>query len=68
MIGSIQRSELRKALNIPEQYEILLVLALGTPLEEVRIEKLKSDGDIRYWRDDQETHHVPKRSLDELII
>lgn len=68
MIGSIQRSELRKALNIPEQYEILLVLALGTPGEEVRIEDMKSGGDIRYWRDDQGTHHVPKRSLDELIL
>jgi hypothetical protein len=26
------------------------------------------DGDVRYWRDDQGVFHVPKRSLDELIV
>lgn len=68
MIGSIQRSKLRKALDIPEQYEILLVLALGTPAEEVLIEELKSEGDIKYWRDEKGIHHVPKRSLDDIIL
>jgi hypothetical protein len=26
------------------------------------------DGDIKYWRDEQDVHHVAKRSLDELIL
>jgi len=26
------------------------------------------DGDIRYYRDAEGVHHVPKRSLDELIL
>ncbi|MHC4945841.1 MAG: nitroreductase family protein [Planctomycetota bacterium] len=68
MIGSIKRESLRKALAIPDRYEILLVLALGRPAEEVKIEELDSEGDIKYWRDDQGVHHVPKRSLDEIII
>ena len=68
MIGSIKREALQKILNIPEQYEILLVLALGKPAERVVTEPIGEDGDIRYYRDDDDVHHVPKRSLKELII
>lgn len=68
MIGSINREELRKNLNIPEHLEILLILALGKPKEKVIIEPMGADGDVKYWRDDQQIHHVPKRSLEDLIV
>jgi len=68
IIGSIQRDKLRKALDIPSRYEILLVLALGKPRETIVIETVGSGGDIKYWRDSESVHHVPKRPLDEIII
>lgn len=68
MIGLIQREELRKTLDIPAQYEILLVIALGKPREQVVIDEVGPTGDIRYWRDGAGVHHVPKRSLQELIL
>jgi len=68
MIGSVDHTGLRKALDISEQYEILLVLALGKPKETVVLEEVGPDGDIRYYRDAEGVHHVPKRSLDELIL
>jgi nitroreductase len=68
IIGTVQRDRLRRELNIPPRYEILLVLALGKPKEKVAIESVESDGDIKYWRDDEGTHHVPKRALDDIII
>ena len=68
MIASFQKDGLRAALNIPDQYEILLVLALGKPIEKVVIDPLSPDGSIKYWRDEQQVHHVPKRSLDDLIL
>jgi nitroreductase len=68
MLSSIQREPLRKALQIPARYEILLVLALGRPKEKVVIDPVGPDGDTRYWRDAESVHHVPKRSLDEIII
>lgn len=68
MIGSIQRDALRAALQIPERFEILLVLALGRPRETVVLEPVGDAGDIKYWRDRADVHHVPKRALDELII
>ncbi len=68
MIGAINRDGLRNALKIPDRYEIMLVIALGKPKENVIIEELGEDGDIRYWRDKDRNHHVPKRSLDDLIL
>ena len=68
MIGSIDRSELRQVLGIPEQCEILLILALGKPKETVVLEEVGPDGSVEYYRDAEGVHHVPKRSLDELIL
>ena len=56
------------SLEIPDEYEILLVLALGKPVEQVVIDPVGEDGDVKYWRDADGVHHVPKRSLDELIL
>lgn len=67
IIGSVQREKLRSILRIPERYKIIQVLALGKPAEEVVIDEVV-DGDIKYWRDENGVHHVPKRGLDELII
>lgn len=68
MIGSVNRKELRSALSIPEQYEILLVISLGKPKENVIIETIEPDGDIKYWRDEDGNHHVPKRRLEDIIV
>ena len=68
IIGSIQKPELREALEIPPHFDILLVIALGKPNETVMVEEVGSDGDFKYWRDEKDIHHVPKRTLDEIII
>jgi nitroreductase len=68
IIGSIDKQRLRAALGIPSPYEILLVLALGIPKETVVIDTVSPDGDIKYWRDRHDVHHVPKRGLDDIIV
>jgi nitroreductase len=68
MIASIQRNQLRDALDIPKKYEILLVIALGKPKEKVRIETVEDEENIQYWRDENSIHHVPKRLLEEIIL
>jgi nitroreductase len=68
IIGSIKRDKLREDLTIPEHYEILLVIALGKPTEKVVVTELEPDGDIKYWRDEKDIHHVPKRRLVDLIL
>jgi nitroreductase len=68
IIGSVRRNELSRELNIPDQFDILIVIALGKPKEQVVIETVGADGNIKYWRDEQGIHHVPKRTLEEIII
>jgi len=68
MIGMIKRTKLRDILNIKEHFKILLVLALGKPKEEVMIETVGDDDNIKYWRDNDSVHHVPKRKLEDIIL
>jgi len=68
IIGSIKKEDLSRLLMIPDQFEILLVIALGKPKEKVIIEEISSDGDIKYYRDVNGIHHVPKRKLEDIII
>ncbi|MEK7353961.1 MAG: nitroreductase family protein [Chloroflexota bacterium] len=68
MHGSAKKPEMMAALNIPAKYEIQLVISLGKPKEKVVLEPLGADGKTTYYRDAEQTHHVPKRSLNEIII
>ena len=68
MIGSINRKKLRNILNIPVHIKILLVIAIGKPNEEIVIEKVDKNNNIRYWRDEKGVHHVPKKNLKDIII
>jgi phosphoserine aminotransferase len=69
MVGMVHRKELRKVLNIPERYDILLVLTLGKPKGTAVIEDLSSNPDKqRGWWDEQGRWHIPKRKLEDIII
>lgn len=68
MFGSFDREGLRKDLQLDEGYQLLMVLALGKPKESVVLEPLGASGDIRYYRDADGVHHVPKRSLDAVLL
>lgn len=68
ILAAIDKEGLRQTLEIPPRYEILLVLALGKPKEKVVIETVGPSGEIKYWRDSKEVHHVPKRPLNDIII
>lgn len=60
-IASVDRDDLRRILNIPGDYEIPLVLALGYP-DERPIEQ-SFNGSLKYWKDENGVLHVPKKKL-----
>jgi nitroreductase len=67
MFGAVKREELAARLSLASYLPIALVIALGAPVERVVLEGLADDGSIRYYRDSQQVHHVPKRSVDQLV-
>ena len=67
MILNFPREELTERYRLSEKYRIELVISLGTPAEKVAIEDVK-DGDVRYYRDGNGVHHVPKRRLSDVLL
>ncbi|MCB2180682.1 MAG: nitroreductase family protein [Desulfobulbaceae bacterium] len=68
IIASIDRQKMRKRLKIAASLKILVVIALGKPKETIVIDEMGNDGSIKYWREPNGTHHVPKRSLKDIIV
>lgn len=68
VVGSIKRKELAESLRISDRFEILLAISIGKPKETVVLETAKENEDIKYWRDNAGVHHVPKRTLNAVIV
>ncbi len=69
MLLSFSHEVVRQALDLPETYEPLMVLALGVA-KETRVLETADGGptETHYWRDGQAVHHVPKLALDRLLV
>jgi len=65
-IGSIAPG-LREVLGLDDHLQILLVVALGKPAETISLDEQGTGEDIKYWRDADQVHHVPKRPLQDII-
>ena len=68
MFGAINIKKLKSVLDIPDHLEVKLVVALGKPVEKAVIDDMGPDGSIKYFRDEDQIHHVPKRPLDTLVF
>ena len=67
MIGAFNASEVKQALNLDDRYAPQLLIALGKPAENIVLTEAVA-GDVGYWRDEENVHHVPKRKLEDLIL
>ncbi|MCJ7764095.1 MAG: nitroreductase family protein [Dehalococcoidales bacterium] len=65
VLTGINRKKLRRALNIPDRYEIAILLALGFPDESPVVEV--ATGSVERWVDDKGALHVPKRRLEDVL-
>jgi nitroreductase len=66
--AKVQRRKLREELDLPTRYEILLVVAIGKPGEKIVLEPQEAGSDGYGWHDEAGNYHLPKRSLDSVIL
>jgi len=67
ILGSVNKEKIKNNLQINEDLDVVHVIALGKPKETIVIDEM-IDGDYKYWRDENQVHHVPKRSINDIIL
>ena len=68
MIGNFNAASVKETLELDENLQPLLIVAFGKPDEEIIITEPGKDGSVAYYRDDEDLHYVPKRSLEDIVI
>ena len=66
-LGAIDRTEISKLLNLPENLKLVYLLAVGIPAQESKVCDM-DNGDVKYFVDSNGVLNVPKRSLEEIIV
>ncbi len=56
---------LKQVLNIPDKYDVALVIAMGYP-DESPVAEVATDS-VDLWIDSQGVRHVPKRKLEDIV-
>lgn len=67
MIGSFMAGNVSKILNLPEYLHPMQLVAIGKPDDRIVLEDATDDHWL-YYRDENDVHHVPKRTLEEILI
>ena len=68
MIGNFSPKRISQALSLPEHIVPMLIIALGKPDETVVLTEAWNGEDLRYYRDENDVHYVPKRKLEDIIL
>ncbi len=68
MLGNIRKEQLARILDLNDELEILLVIALGKPAEQVELEDVAVGTSLTYYRTEDKVHHVPKLRLEDLVL
>lgn len=68
MIGNFSPEKIAEALVLPSRLKPVLIVALGKPDEKIVLLDAAEHSDINYFRDENDIHYVPKRTLNELIV
>ena len=66
-LGNIRKENIAELISLPRNMKIDYVIALGKPKETVVLEDIK-DNDVKYYRDEEGVHHVPKRTLEQVLL
>ncbi len=67
IIAAFRKNKVSQTISLVDHLEILLILAIGKPKENIIITDVDDTDTIKYWRDVDGNHYVPKRKLDDLF-
>lgn len=68
MIANFNGKTIQEALGLSTQFFPLLVVAVGKPDEKIVIKEIDKGESIKYYRDENDVHYVPKRKLEDILI
>ncbi|WAW15346.1 nitroreductase family protein [Peptostreptococcus equinus] len=68
MFKAFRGKNIKEEFNLDKSINILMVIAIGYPVEEVVTDDIKLGEDIKYYRDEKEIHHVPKFTIDDIVL
>lgn len=68
IIADFNKGNICRNLNIEDNLELRLVIAIGKPDQNVIIDEIEKGEDTKYWVDENGDHHVPKIRLEDIII
>jgi len=64
-MGAIDKAAIASLLDIPGKYRLDTLISMGYPAERSVYED--EQGDVKYYKDEQDTLHVPKRRLEDIL-
>lgn len=68
MIGNFSPEKVKEALCLSDNFEVVLIIAIGKGDETIVITDAEAGQDIAYYRDENDIHYVPKRKLEDIIV
>lgn len=66
IVKAYNKKEIKEALGLPS--DPLAVLAIGKGTETIVLDEVPAGSDLRYYRDADGVHHVPKIAVADLLI
>ncbi|AXH10109.1 hypothetical protein CP960_08570 [Malaciobacter halophilus] len=66
-LASIDKNLCKELFKIPSSFEILIGISIGKANEIIKLVEVENE-DTNYYRDTKDTHCVPKRDLNDIIL
>lgn len=67
MIGNFSPDRVKETLSLPENLVPMLIVAFGKPDEKIVLTEIENGESVKYYRDENDVHYVPKRKLEDII-
>jgi len=68
MIGNFSPKRIADTLNLPEHIVPMLLVAVGKPDEQIVLTEVEDGESVKYYRDENDVHYVPKRKLADIVF